>query len=128
MEKKLGVPRYLFFSDDLSWVKRQFGNKDNNYYIEDYGKFEDYQELMIMSRCRNFIIANSTFSWWAAWLCSYENKVVIMPRVWTYVGGQEWRCQTFRQIGLEYRVWSEGCENIDHNAMSEQCENDKADD
>ncbi|EOS34161.1 MAG: alpha-1,2-fucosyltransferase [Lachnospiraceae bacterium] len=88
MEKKLGVPRYLFFSDDLSWVKRQFGNKDNNYYIEDYGKFEDYQELMIMSRCRNFIIANSTFSWWAAWLCSYENKVVIMPRVWTYVGGQ----------------------------------------
>ncbi len=45
-----------------------------------------------------------------------------MPRVWTYVGGQEWRCQTFRQIGLEYRVWSEGCENIDHNAMSEQCE------
>ena len=84
MGKKLKKPQYLFFSDDLSWVREQFGKKENFYYIDDYGGFEDYEELMIMSRCRNNIIANSTFSWWAAWLNSYESKVVIMPQVWAY--------------------------------------------
>jgi Glycosyl transferase family 11. len=88
MEEKLETPQYLFFSDDLPWAREQFGNKENFYYIDSYGRFEDYEELMIMSKCRNIIIANSTFSWWAAWLNSYENKVVIMPHIWAYARGK----------------------------------------
>lgn len=89
MEEKLEKPQYLFFSDDLAWTRGQFGSKENIHYIDEYGKFEDYEELMIMSRCRNLIIANSTFSWWAAWLNSYKNKIVIMPRIWVYTRGKE---------------------------------------
>lgn len=88
MEQELGNPQYLFFSDDLPWVKAQFGNKENFIYMDDYGKYEDYEELMIMSRCKNIIMANSTFSWWAAWLNTYENKIVVMPKIWAYEKGK----------------------------------------
>lgn len=88
MEEKLQKPQYLFFSDEITWVKTQFGIKDNYYYMDDYGKYEDYEELMIMSKCKNIIIANSTFSWWAAWLNAYEDKIVVMPKIWAYVKGE----------------------------------------
>lgn len=88
MEQELGNPQYLFFSDDLPWVKAQFGNKENYIYIDNYGKYDDYEELMIMSRCKNIIMANSTFSWWAAWLNAYENKIVVMPKIWAYEKGK----------------------------------------
>lgn len=89
VEQNVENPQYLFFSDEISWVKEHMGSKKNFYYIDDYGKFEDYEELMIMSRCRNLIIANSTFSWWAAWLNTYENGLVIMPQKWVYT--KKWK-------------------------------------
>lgn len=82
MERNLENPKFLFFSDEISWVKEKMGSKKNFYYIDDLGKFKDYEELLIMSRCKNFIIANSTFSWWAAWLNTDVNKLVIMPQKW----------------------------------------------
>lgn len=89
VEQIVENPQYLFFSDEILWVKEQMGSKKNFHYVNDYGKFEDYEELMIMSRCRNLIIANSTFSWWAAWLNTYDNKLVIMPQKWVHT--KRWR-------------------------------------
>jgi hypothetical protein len=71
---------FLVFSDDIEWCKRNFRNINKDFvFIE---KTEDYVDLKIMSLCTHNIIANSTFSWWGAWLNKNENKKVIAPNQW----------------------------------------------
>ena len=84
MEEKYNNPKYLFFSDDINWVKGKYSDMPNMFFISDYGLFEDYEELMIMSSCKSNIIANSTFSWWGAWLNQNPDKMVIAPKKWFY--------------------------------------------
>lgn len=84
MKKKYTQPKYLFFSDDMNWVKEKYNNVSNSYFVTDYGSFDDYEELMIMSSCKSNIIANSTFSWWGAWLNQNPDKTVIAPKKWFY--------------------------------------------
>lgn len=67
----------LVFSDDIEWCKQNFLG-DNFTFIQD----TDYIELYIMSMCQDNIIANSTFSWWGAWLNKNKNKKVIAPKKW----------------------------------------------
>lgn len=81
--QKINNPLFLFFSDDIEWVRNYFGKKDTYMYICDFGRFEDFEEMFIMSRCKNMIIANSTFSWWAAWLNQKEEKKVVVPKLWS---------------------------------------------
>jgi hypothetical protein len=68
----------LVFSDDIEWCKNIFKFK-NVYFIENE---KDYIELFLMSRCKNNIIANSSFSWWGAWLNENPNKKVVGPCMW----------------------------------------------
>jgi hypothetical protein len=69
---------FLIFSDDIEWCKNNLIG-DNFIYIDDE---KDYIELFLMARCNNNIIANSSFSWWGAWLNKNENKIVIAPNLW----------------------------------------------
>lgn len=48
----------------------------------------DYEELRLMSKCKHFIIANSTFSWWSSLLSENEDKVIVAPRLW-YSDGRD---------------------------------------
>lgn len=75
-------PVFFVFSDDIAWVKEHipFGN-DKVFYVSDY-KLLDYEELMLMASCKHHIIANSSFSWWGAWLNRNEEKMVIAPKKW----------------------------------------------
>jgi hypothetical protein len=70
---------YLIFSDDIEWCKLNFDFLKNKIFVDD---LEDFEELHLMSMCNNNIIANSTFSWWGAWLNKNENKKVICPSIW----------------------------------------------
>jgi hypothetical protein len=70
---------YLFFSDDIDWCKRVFGNNNQVYFSEEQNPFVD---LYAMSRCMNNIIVNSSFSWWGAWLNTNIKKQVIAPKNW----------------------------------------------
>lgn len=72
---------YFVFSDDIKWCKEQFSFLDKvNFAEEEQGK-PSSQDLFIMSRCQHNIIANSSYSWWSAWL--NKNKgVVIAPQNW----------------------------------------------
>ncbi len=68
----------LCFSDDINWCKENL--KFNN--IVFMGPFTEVHDMFIMSMCKNNIIANSTFSWWSAWLNKNPDKKVIAPKKW----------------------------------------------
>lgn len=70
---------YLIFSDDIKWCEENFDFIENKVFISNN---LDYEDLYLMSMCKNNIIANSTFSWWGAWLNKNENKQVIIPNKW----------------------------------------------
>ena len=71
-------PIFYIFSDSLDWCKSNFNNS-NCIFIEVNNSPDDIQELFLMSKCNHFIIANSTFSWWAAILGMNPRKSVIAP-------------------------------------------------
>jgi len=70
---------FLIFSDDINWCKENFFFLKNKTYSSNN---LDYEDLYLMSMCKNNIISNSTFSWWGAWLNRNENKQVIIPSKW----------------------------------------------
>jgi len=86
---KIIDPIFYFFSDDIKWVKNEFSNVSNAIFVENNSKFEsfyttvgDIADLMLMRTCKHQIIANSTFSWWGAWLNVNPNKKVYYPALW----------------------------------------------
>lgn len=82
IKKNIINPKFYVFSNDFQWVKANF-NLENKVYIDWNTKIDSYKDMQLMSACSNNIIANSTFSWWSAWLNSNENKIVIAPSKWT---------------------------------------------
>jgi len=79
---------FIIFSDDINWCKENFTG--NNIFIMDYSKIKterndlplDVLELYLMSSFDHNIIANSSFSWWSAWLNTNKNKKVVAPSKW----------------------------------------------
>ncbi len=70
------------FSDDLPWVKKYFRPSAAVEYVEGTS---DVEELLLMSRCRHNITANSTFSWWGAWLNGHADKKIFRPNPYNMV-------------------------------------------
>ncbi len=81
ISEKVPSPKLFIFSDDIEWVKTNMPFSHPTIFVTD-GKLTDYQELILMSACKHNIIANSTFSWWGAWLNSNSQKTVITPKKW----------------------------------------------
>ncbi len=80
MEQILGYkPNYIYFSDDKEWLRNSFQLSEGDI-ISNLDK--DYDEFTYMSQCHHFIIANSSFSWWAAYLGKTNDKIVIAPTKW----------------------------------------------
>lgn len=81
MADKLQNPSFFIFSDEIDWAKENLKIKFSINFVST-PSIKDYEEMMIMSRCKNNIIANSSFSWWAAWLNQNKNKIVVAPKRW----------------------------------------------
>lgn len=81
ISQRVTSPVWLVFSDDIEWVKRHIKIDGKVIYISDMG-FQDYEELMIMKHCKHNVIANSTFSYWAAYLNQNPDKIVVCPHNW----------------------------------------------
>lgn len=79
MSEKVEHPRWFFFSDDIEWVRTQFADVENATFVDINHGAESYNDMRLMAACQHQIIANSTFSWWAAWLNENPEKVVIAP-------------------------------------------------
>jgi len=77
------IPELFLFSDDPDWVKSNFDTQGFNSNIINIPQHKDfpYHDMHLMSLCKNHIIANSTFSWWAAWL-STGDGIVVAPKRW----------------------------------------------
>jgi hypothetical protein len=79
VKQKIEKPVFILFSDDIEWCKKTF-NQETILFCADSHFNEDYQQLYLMSMCKHQIIANSSFSWWGAWLNANEHKIVIRPQ------------------------------------------------
>jgi hypothetical protein len=73
---------YFVFSNDIPWAKEHLSITAPHYFVDINSEKTDYEDLRLMSSCKYHIIANSTFSWWAAWLCNREGKKVVAPKQW----------------------------------------------
>ncbi len=80
--KNIGNPHFFIFSDDPAWVKDNFTLKHPVTYVTQNLGRKDYEDLRLMSCCCHQIIANSSFSWWGAWLNGNQDKMVIAPKKW----------------------------------------------
>jgi hypothetical protein len=78
---KIENPQYFIFSDNIQWAKDNLNLPDCTYIYHNKGK-NSYLDMYLMSLCKHNIIANSTFSWWSAWLNRNKEKIVIMPERW----------------------------------------------
>ena len=78
---RVHTPTFIIFSNDIDWCKIQFKSiKSQSVFIE--GKRDPVIDLHLMSCCNNFIISNSTYSWWAQYLCNDESPIVCAPLKW----------------------------------------------
>ncbi len=82
LTKRINSPFEIFvFSDDIEWVKQNLKLPVKMHFVSN-PKIPDYEEMFLMSCCTHNIIANSSFSWWGAWLNPNKEKIVIAPEKW----------------------------------------------
>lgn len=81
MTERFSNLSFFVFSDDIEWVKANLRIPNNPLFVSSRG-LEDFEEMSLMSLCDHHIIANSSFSWWGAWLGKNPDKTVIAPKQW----------------------------------------------
>lgn len=79
MQRQVKTPILYIFSDDIQWCKNNLTFIDNAYFVDDTESAID--DLVLMQNCKANIIANSTFSWWGAWL-NLSQRLQVAPRNW----------------------------------------------
>jgi hypothetical protein len=81
VKERVGNPVFYFFSDDIAWCKSNIATEGAEF-VEHNSGADAYKDMLLMASCKHNIIANSTFSWWGAWLNHNPDKVVIAPKQW----------------------------------------------
>lgn len=80
-EKHVDEPVFFVFSDDITWCEKYF-SKLKGRFVFVKGQEHAWQDMYLMSRCQHNIIADSSFSWWGAWLNEHKEKIVYCPEKW----------------------------------------------
>jgi hypothetical protein len=79
---EVSAPWFFVFSDDLAWARSNLSLSDNVTFVDHNAGASSYEDMRLMSLCRHHVIANSSFSWWAAWLGYRAGKLVFYPGNW----------------------------------------------
>jgi len=80
--KKFYKVKFYLFTDDPNWVRNYFNMNYDHKIVDINQKEKSYIDMYFMSLCKANIIANSTFSWWSAWLNNNNDKIICAPRNW----------------------------------------------
>jgi hypothetical protein len=75
-------PVFFVFSDEPEWARDNLELPYETTLVHHNGADRNYEDLRLMSQCKHHVIANSSFSWWGAWLNQHSEKVVLAPRQW----------------------------------------------
>ncbi|MCX6175445.1 MAG: alpha-1,2-fucosyltransferase [Ignavibacteriales bacterium] len=79
--REVNNPHFYIFSNNIKWVNENFKIKQPHTIISNNSE-KSHLDLYLMSQCKHFITANSSFSWWGAWLSDAKNKIVYTPNPW----------------------------------------------
>jgi hypothetical protein len=82
LSERVEDPYFFVFSDDPQWAQANLKLEHPTTFVTHNGPDKNYEDLRLMSLCHHHIIANSTFSWWGAWLGVNPEKIVIAPEKW----------------------------------------------
>ena len=91
-------PKFFLFSDDIDWVKEHISPLLKGYdvtFVNWNHSINSYKDMQLMAMCKNLIIANSSFSWWAAYL-NQNNPIVVAPEKWI---------NSFVDFRIQYKDW-----------------------
>lgn len=80
--KKIENPTFFIFSDDVEWIEDNVKLNYPTIPVTFNGVGDEHEELRLMANCNHFILANSSFSWWGAWLSENKDKQIIAPKPW----------------------------------------------
>lgn len=80
--KGLEDPHCYVFSDDPGWVREHFNAGISTTIVDVNGPDDAHQDLWLMAACQRFVIANSSLSWWGAYLSNASEKIVVAPKTW----------------------------------------------
>lgn len=83
--KKVENPLFLIGSDNVEYVLEHLIDTSKYDYVCQAQNFPVHESLAVMSLCKHFVIGNTTFGWWAQYLCEYEQKIVVAPSKWMNV-------------------------------------------
>lgn len=78
IKKRIDSASFFFFSDDMAWCKENFSFLESSIFIQ-HDSNDEMVDLWLMTQCKHYIIANSSFSWWGAWLSKHSDKIVVAP-------------------------------------------------
>jgi hypothetical protein len=82
IKETVPAPHYYVFSDAIPWCREHLPLPGPATFVDHNGPEADYEDLRLMSLCKHHVIANSSFSWWGAWLAEWPEQVVVAPGQW----------------------------------------------
>jgi hypothetical protein len=83
ISKKVPIEKIYVFSDDIEWCKNNITSSFPAAFVDsEYAGVKGEAHMFLMSKCKHFVIANSSFAWWAVWLSSSKEKIVVAPKHW----------------------------------------------
>ena len=84
LSQRISDLEIFVFSDDIAWCQQNLSGKTPLHFVSEAGR-TTRDDLQAMTRCQHFIISNSSFSWWAAWLARNPDKIVVVPERWVNI-------------------------------------------